>query len=87
MRAQTRVIPGPTVTLSMAAQELSLDGAFESRSVPVIYDLTGDTDSEPEMAVVSHSLPRCSPVPPPFGDRRACPFSERLGLLRTTNRS
>lgn len=62
MRAQTRVIPGPTVTLSMAAHELSLDGAFESRSVPVIYDLTGDTDSEPEKAVVSHPL--C--VAPPF---------------------
>ena len=63
MRAQTRVIPGPTVTLSMAAQELSLDGAFESRSVPVIYDLTGDTDSEPEKAKVSHPVPV---APPPF---------------------
>jgi hypothetical protein len=42
--------------MTMAAH-LGLDGARGPRPLPAVYDLTGDTDSEPELVLVSFPFP------------------------------
>jgi hypothetical protein len=70
--------------MTMAAR-FGLYGAHEPHPALVVYDLTGDTDSETE-TLVSFFLYR-SPFPGtrhfPFRHARVPSFSVRLGLLPT----
>jgi hypothetical protein len=68
------------------AARFGLHGAHEPHPALVVYDLTGDTDSETE-TLVSFPSTASSPVPVtrhfPFRHAQVPSFSVRLGLLPT----